>query len=248
MRDLAAFRAAVTAQRRAVGRSQQELARAVGLHPHVLSRKLNGTDAMLTSRDAAAIVAALRGWGAVAGQEQPSELFDLLHVRGPAAARRRVVLTALPGEAASDRCDEVTALSRALAESRLVTVVGTAGSDRSGLAVAAARQVAAGYADGVAYADLGSAPDAACGLAGALGLPSASAAAERRVVAALSELQLLVLVDNADRLPDAGALLVRVLSGAPRLRFLVTCRHPLGVHGEHLVWARAARPHRATTR
>lgn len=40
--DLAAFRRAVGLARSAGGRSQQQLARSNGLHPGVLSRKLNG--------------------------------------------------------------------------------------------------------------------------------------------------------------------------------------------------------------
>jgi hypothetical protein len=237
MRDLAAFRAAVTAQRRAVGRSQQELARAVGLHPHVLSRKLNGTDAILTNRDAAAIVAALRAWGAVQGHEQARDLFELLHVRGPAAGRRPLAPAALPDVAAPERAAEVTAVCAALDESRLVTVVGAEGATRSGLAVAAARRVADRYAGGAGYADLTVARDATRGIRDALGLPPAETGAKQQLLAAASDAELLVLLDNADHLPDAGPLLVRVLTCAPRLRVLVTCRRPLGVHGEHLMWA-----------
>jgi hypothetical protein len=49
--DLAAFREAVRQRRRAVGRTQQQLARGVGLHPDVLSHKLHARDALLTSAD-----------------------------------------------------------------------------------------------------------------------------------------------------------------------------------------------------
>ena len=46
--------------RRAVGRTQQQLARCIGLHPDVLSHKLNGRDnAILTTPDVIAIVTTL---------------------------------------------------------------------------------------------------------------------------------------------------------------------------------------------
>ena len=62
--DLAAFREAVRARRRAAGRTQQQLARRVGVHPDVLSHKLHARGAVLTSADVTAIVTVLAGWGA----------------------------------------------------------------------------------------------------------------------------------------------------------------------------------------
>ena len=63
MQDLAGFRAAVRERCRAAGRTQQQLARAVGLHPNVLSHKLHKRGARLNAADVIAIVTTLADWG-----------------------------------------------------------------------------------------------------------------------------------------------------------------------------------------
>ena len=68
--DLAAFREAVRARRRMAGRTQQQLARRVGVHPDVLSHKLHARGAVLTSADVTAIVTVLAGWKAVGSQAE----------------------------------------------------------------------------------------------------------------------------------------------------------------------------------
>ena len=65
VQDLAGFRAAVRERCRAAGRTQQQLARAIGLHPNVLSHKLHQRGALLNAADVAAIVTALADWGTV---------------------------------------------------------------------------------------------------------------------------------------------------------------------------------------
>ena len=84
--DLAAFREAVRSRRRATGRTQQELARRVGVHPDVLSHKLHARGAVLTSADVTAIVTVLAGWGAIGSQADPPGQL-LLGVPGRPAAR-----------------------------------------------------------------------------------------------------------------------------------------------------------------
>ena len=50
MRDLDVFRGALRERLRAVGCTQQQLARAIGLHPHVLSHKFHERDTAALSR------------------------------------------------------------------------------------------------------------------------------------------------------------------------------------------------------
>jgi hypothetical protein len=83
--DLAAFREAVRAARRAAGRTQQQLARGVGVHPDVLSHKLHARGAVLTSADVTAIVTVLAGWGAVGSQAEARGLLALAGVPAQAA-------------------------------------------------------------------------------------------------------------------------------------------------------------------
>ena len=81
MPDLDGFRDAVREHRRAVGRTQQQLARSVGLHPDVLSHKLHGRDgAMLTRPDVVGIATTLAGWGALVSRADVYELLDLMEV------------------------------------------------------------------------------------------------------------------------------------------------------------------------
>ncbi len=79
MRDLVAFRAALREGLRAAGRTQQQLARAIGLHPHVLSHKLHERDAAtLTRPEVVSIVITLVGWGATGSKADAVALLALM--------------------------------------------------------------------------------------------------------------------------------------------------------------------------
>jgi hypothetical protein len=81
MRDLAAFSAAVREHRRAVGHTQQQLARAIGLHPNVVSHKLNGHDgAVLTTPEVIGIVTTLASWGAIVTRAEAQALLESMAV------------------------------------------------------------------------------------------------------------------------------------------------------------------------
>lgn len=81
MRDIEGFRQAVRERRRAAGRTQQQLARAIGLHPHVLSHKLNERDgAVLTVPEVIAIVITMASWGGVGSRDEVSALLALMAV------------------------------------------------------------------------------------------------------------------------------------------------------------------------
>jgi predicted ATPase/Tfp pilus assembly protein PilF len=74
------FRQAVRERRRAAGRTQQQLARAIGLHPDALSHKLHRRGAVLTTAEVTAIVRTLVGWGAVSSRTEVRELLALMAV------------------------------------------------------------------------------------------------------------------------------------------------------------------------
>ncbi|HEY3952734.1 MAG TPA: tetratricopeptide repeat protein [Streptosporangiaceae bacterium] len=65
---------------RAAGHTQQQLARAVGLHPNVLSHKLHQRGALLNAADAAAIVTVLAEWGTVGSVDEARGLLALMDV------------------------------------------------------------------------------------------------------------------------------------------------------------------------
>lgn len=81
MRELSRFRDEVRTHRRMAGRSQAQLARAIGLHPNVLSHKLNSHEgAVLTTPDVVGIVTALADWGALVRRSDAQHLLDLMEV------------------------------------------------------------------------------------------------------------------------------------------------------------------------
>ncbi len=79
MRDLDAFRAALRERLRAVGCTQQQLARAIGLHPHVLSHKLHERDtSVLYGPEVVSIVVTLAGWGGIGSKADAHALLALM--------------------------------------------------------------------------------------------------------------------------------------------------------------------------
>ena len=103
MRDLAGFRDAVRVHRRAVGRTQQQLARAIGLHPDVLSHKLNGTDhAVLTTVEVTAIVTTLAQWAALGSRAEAERLLAQMGVPAHAIGAQAWAAAPLAGLAAGE--------------------------------------------------------------------------------------------------------------------------------------------------
>lgn len=102
-----------------------------------------------------------------------------------------------------------------MCSARLVTLTGTGGTGKTRLALQVARDVADGFVDGVAFADLGPVRDPALlatAVARALGLTPASAeAAEAHLAGALADRELLLVADNLEHLLDETPLLARVL-------------------------------------
>ena len=79
MRDVVAFRQALRERLRVVGRTQQQLARAIGLHPHVLSHKLHERDAAaLTTPEVVSIVVTMAGWGGIGSKADALALLALM--------------------------------------------------------------------------------------------------------------------------------------------------------------------------
>jgi predicted ATPase/DNA-binding CsgD family transcriptional regulator len=145
----------------------------------------------------------------------------------------------LPAELSSliGRGQEIRALRRLLAATRLLTLTGSPGVGKTRLALRAASLVAAQYAHGVAWADLTPLTDPAL-------VPTAVAAAlevreppDRPLTEVLVELlrplALLLVLDNCEHLVSAcTGLAVAILTACPDVRILVSSRQPLGLAGE----------------
>ncbi|MGW1992126.1 BTAD domain-containing putative transcriptional regulator [Embleya sp. NPDC001921] len=144
------------------------------------------------------------------------------------------------------REDAVADLGPLLERARLVTLTGSGGVGKTRLAVETAgrfaREAGALVPDGVRLVELagrdGEAADLAqvvCDVFGVRG--DGPGAADRppvaRLVAALRDRRVLVVLDNCEHVVEAAAELAdRLLAGAPGLRILATSREPLALAGE----------------
>ncbi|MDT9681017.1 BTAD domain-containing putative transcriptional regulator [Streptomyces sp. TRM76323] len=169
----------------------------------------------------------------------------------PAAeARPRTNLPA-PATALIGRDEEVTGIEGLLSVGRLVTLTGPGGVGKTRLALETATRVAADLADGswlVELAGRGRAeePGPRCTVdelaeaaTAALGVrddtETPGAGTTERLVEAVRDKRLLLLLDNCEHVIEPAARLVEtLLRDAPGVRVLATSQEPLGIAGERL--------------
>ncbi|WP_329110945.1 winged helix-turn-helix domain-containing protein [Micromonospora sp. NBC_01699] len=158
----------------------------------------------------------------------------------PAPATR----AGLPGQLTSfvGREEELRRVGKLLDEARLVTLTGPGGAGKTRLAIEAAGHQQAD----VCFVELAAASpgtNLAQAVLGALGLRDAGlrAPAEHRrdttdrLVAALTDRPLLLVLDNCEHVvAEAARLTAALLHACPRLRILTTSREPLRLTGEAL--------------
>jgi predicted ATPase/class 3 adenylate cyclase len=176
--------------------------------------------------------------------EHPEQLSQLL-VEGlqtefpPLRATRRPVN--LPVELTSfvERDEDSRRVESGLAEGRLVTLVGSGGTGKTRLALHVAAGVAGAYPGGVAFVPLEGVFDVERipgAVAEALGLRQDAAASTVELLSNhLRDRRALLVLDNLEQLPEAGATLVRLLREAPLMTILATSRGSLHVEGERTV-------------
>ncbi|ADI08772.1 hypothetical protein SBI_05652 [Streptomyces bingchenggensis BCW-1] len=139
------------------------------------------------------------------------------------------------------RAEEVTEVAELLRVARLVTLIGPGGVGKTRLSVEVAG-VAADEVCFVALAPLRDGSGLPQALLGALGLRenglqlgSGPRTPVERLITALSDRMLLLVLDNCEHVVEETAVLAaRLLAACPRLRVLATSREPLGVIGEHV--------------
>ncbi|RKT54980.1 putative ATPase [Saccharothrix australiensis] len=167
----------------------------------------------------------------------PSPVLSAEHLevlRGGRAPARHV----LPAQLTSfvGRAEEVRQVGKALLESRLVTLLGPGGAGKTRLAV----EVASGDAGDVFFVDLaplGAGADVPQAVVTALGLREDGtrvvSSPVDRLVAALADRSVLLVLDNCEHVVEDAAVLAGALLTACRgLRVLATSREALGVTGE----------------
>ena len=152
--------------------------------------------------------------------------------QAPAArADRRAGRSALPVTLTPfvGRAAELEDLCHAVRAHRLVVATGPGGVGKTRLALAAAQELAASFADGCVFVDL--VPVAApsmvvAAVADACGaVERAGASREDALIAALSDRQLLLVIDNCEHVQDgARSVIERLLTSCPETRVLATSR------------------------
>ncbi len=138
------------------------------------------------------------------------------------------------------RVDDLRAIVAALGsrEIRVLTIVGPGGIGKTRLAIEAANQAWADFADGAFFVSLAVTRDP--------GLVPSLIARELRLTAVrkpmpealrdyLREREVLLVLDTFEHLLTAAAFVAELAVACPRLTFLVTSRAPLRVRGEHEV-------------
>jgi predicted ATPase/DNA-binding CsgD family transcriptional regulator len=128
---------------------------------------------------------------------------------------------------------------------RLLTLTGPGGVGKTRLALHVAVEVAATFADGVAFIELAPVRDPAhvlAAVAEAVGVPDISVRPLREsLMSALGERDLLLVLDNFEHVLSAAHPIADLLRRCPRLRILASSRSPLGLAGERL-WPLAPLP------
>ncbi|MFE0020951.1 BTAD domain-containing putative transcriptional regulator [Amycolatopsis sp. NPDC059021] len=178
----------------------------------------------------------------------PSPELAALHVallRGE-LVRRETPKTNLRAELTSfvGKETDVAAVRELVAGHRLVTLIGPGGSGKTRLATETARTLLGGLPDGawlVELAPLGAGGDVAQAVLAALRLRDAllgdapDAEPVERVVAAVRDREMVLVLDNCEHVIESAATVAhRLLGECRRLRILATSREPLGITGEAL--------------
>jgi predicted ATPase len=126
-----------------------------------------------------------------------------------------------------------------VADIRLVTLSGPAGTGKTRLAIRAALEEAGGFAEGVWFVDLSAERDADgafAAVARVLGVVVASGTRPLDALEqALRDRRLLLVLDNFEQVMSAAVGVVDLLERCPAVTVLVTSREALRVRGEHVI-------------
>jgi len=258
--DVKPFCAALQKYLHESGYLQKELARAIGVHPKVLSRKLNGNaSASLSHVELQSIIKALANWHAITTREEAHRLLELAGAE-PTIFRDDEWQTPPLSTLATQRAFPTLrhnlpaprtrfigrewAIERLLnllerSDVRLVTLVGAGGSGKTHLALHVAKQVVDKFAHGVWLVTLDRERDPALvpiSIAQALNIQSSPGLTPLQgLMSYLRNKQLLLVLDNFEQVDEAANDVDQLLAAAPGLKVLVTSRSVLHLHGERLL-------------
>ena len=157
----------------------------------------------------------------------------------PGSRIERLAMLPAPPNALLGRERELDQLRQLLLRERvrLIVLTGAGGSGKTRLALEAARQTSASFANGACFVDLAPLRNPKLvprAIMSALAIEQASTDALETLRAALARCELLVVLDNAEHLQAAAPIYTELLAQAPRLTLLVTSRVVLHLSGEHV--------------
>ena len=228
------FGAHLRSSREAAGLTQEELALRSGLSTDAVSALERG----LRRRPYPHTVRSLADALELAEEEKAVLLAAVPKRTAPRAPLSVSSTLPVPPTPLVGREQDVEEVAHLLHQSevRLLTLTGPGGVGKTRLALKVARDTAGSFADGVTFVDLTEVTDPtrfAPTVAHALGLPdTGNKPPFDLLLKQLREKELLLVLDNFERVATAALLLVRLLSGCPRLKALVTSRIALGVRDE----------------
>ena len=259
------FRDKLKAYLRTVGIAQKQLAHELGLHPTVLSHKLNETDNMrVTETEALHMVKLLAQWQAIDRRAQAEELLGLMGMKSaafstgewnaaPLASLEAGIPTPQPTEmrpplnlplplnrliGRESLLDALT-LTLTTAETRLITLTGPGGVGKTRLAVEMGRLGYSHFTDGVVFVGLASLTDAqlvASEIVHQFQLNTdAHTPTSEMIQQYVAERNLLLILDNFEHVIEASALVSELLEAAPKLKIVITSRVRLNVSHERQV-------------
>ncbi len=134
------------------------------------------------------------------------------------------------------REDDQAEVDELLNRARLVTLTGPGGTGKTRLALQVAAQRMTRHPDGAFFVDLAPISDPALVASAVASGVGVREAADRPLTETLAESlrdkDLLLIIDNFEQVTDAAPMVSNLLSGAGRLRILVTSRAVLHVSGE----------------
>ena len=157
----------------------------------------------------------------------------------PGSRIERLAVLPAPPNALLGRERELDQLRQLLLRERvrLIVLTGAGGSGKTRLALEAARQTSASFANGACFVDLAPLRNPKLvprAIMSALAIEQASTDALETLRAAVARRELLVVLDNAEHLQAAAPIYTELLAQAPRLALLVTSRVVLHLSGEHV--------------
>jgi predicted ATPase/DNA-binding CsgD family transcriptional regulator len=134
---------------------------------------------------------------------------------------------------------ELAAVSAAVAQSRLTTLVGPGGVGKTSVALAVAHAVTSDWPEGAVFVDLvpaRSATDVLTAVALALGVEGEATRSAPELGRHLAERPVLIVLDNCEHVVDAVAgLAERTLAQGDACHVLTTSREPIGLAAEQLI-------------